>query len=229
MNTIIEKIRAEVERRKKAIHSTLFNDEYNDFLSFLSDLEKEEKPMQEGLEEEIVKVCDDFAFPLYGLADDYGRELINNIARHFARWGAVHIHKNTKKVGCSSEIPKDLESYAQRVENYYDVGEDRGYLCTHRGDIKNAVLAGAKWQKEQMMDEWLKDRDGCFWDGVEEGKKAMREQMMKEAISWLKENANKYIVDLGIGYEQHEFVVGGMCWVDMEKAITGEEGENHHC
>lgn len=45
---------------------------------------------------------------------------------------------------------------------------------------------------------------------------------IEDAIAWMKENANKYIVDLGIGYEQHEFVVGGMCWVDMEKAITGE-------
>ena len=45
---------------------------------------------------------------------------------------------------------------------------------------------------------------------------------IEDAIAWMKENANKYIVDFGIGYEQHEFVVGGMCWVDMEKAITGE-------
>ena len=53
-------------------------------------------------------------------------------------------------------------------------------------DIKEciviAVRHGANWQKEQMMDEWLKDRDGCFWDGVNEGKKAMSEQMMKEAV-----------------------------------------------
>ena len=50
-------------------------------------------------------------------------------------------------------VCEDLESYAQTVEDYYDVGEERGYLCTHRGDIKNAVLAGAKWQKEQTMKE----------------------------------------------------------------------------
>lgn len=43
-------------------------------------------------------------------------------------------------------------------------------------------IAGAKCQKEQMMNEWLEDRDGCFWDGVEEGKKAMKEQMMKESV-----------------------------------------------
>jgi len=41
---------------------------------------------------------------------------------------------------------------------------------------------GWEWQKGQMMDEWLKDRDGCFWDGVEEGKKAMEQQMLKEAV-----------------------------------------------
>ena len=129
MNTIIEKIRAEIERRANG--EQVYNSEDAEFgykscarelLSILSDLEKEEKP-SEGLEEEIVKVCEDFVFPLYGLDDEFGRELINKIARHFAKWG--------------------------------------------RG---------------QMMDEWLKDRDGCFWDGVEEGKKAMREQMMKEAV-----------------------------------------------
>lgn len=50
-----------------------------------------------------------------------------------------------------TEIPKDLEVYAQSVEDYYDVGEERGYLCTHRGDIKDAVIAGAEWYRERMM------------------------------------------------------------------------------
>ena len=45
-----------------------------------------------------------------------------------------------------------------------------------------AFIAGAEWQKEQDMEEWIKDRDGCFWDGVEEGKKAMKEQMLKDAV-----------------------------------------------
>ena len=49
-------------------------------------------------------------------------------------------------------------------------------------EIIKQFIAGAEWQKEQMMDEWLKDRDGCFWDGVNEGKKAMEEQMMKCAV-----------------------------------------------
>ncbi len=66
------------------------------------------------------------------------------------------------------EIKKFIEEYG------YERGEDKLLI---------AIVARhfTEWQKERMMDEWLKDRDGCFWDGVEEGKKAMEEQMMKDA------------------------------------------------
>lgn len=47
--------------------------------------------------------------------------------------------------------------------------------------FSDAINYGMRLQKEQMMDEWLKDRDGCFWDGVAEGKKAMEKQMLDEA------------------------------------------------
>ena len=46
---------------------------------------------------------------------------------------------------------------------------------------------GVEEGKRLMMEEWLKDRDGCFWDGVNEGKKAMEEQMMKEAVEGIVE------------------------------------------
>ena len=59
-------------------------------------------------------------------------------------------------------VCEDLESYAQRVEDYYDVGEERGYLCTHRGDIKNAVIAGAEWamhyQEKKIADAYEKGK-----------------------------------------------------------------------
>jgi hypothetical protein len=47
---------------------------------------------------------------------------------------------------------------------------------------KYGFMAGAIWQGAKMMDGWLKDRDGCFWDGVEEGKQAMEKQMMEGAV-----------------------------------------------
>jgi hypothetical protein len=49
-------------------------------------------------------------------------------------------------------------------------------------DVIDAFIAGAEWQKEQDVEEWIKDREGCFWDGVNEGKKAMYEQMKEEQI-----------------------------------------------
>lgn len=65
MNTIIEKIRAEIERRIRSIENCPFIEAefgaqekrdgkliaYKDLLSFLSDLEKEEKPVPADLEE----------------------------------------------------------------------------------------------------------------------------------------------------------------------------------
>lgn len=41
-----DKLKTEIERRKKAIHATIFNDEYNDLLAWLDSLQ-EEQPSEE--------------------------------------------------------------------------------------------------------------------------------------------------------------------------------------
>ena len=46
-------------------------------------------------------------------------------------------------------LPSDLDEAAQKVEDYYDVGEEHGYLYCHRGDIKDAFKAGAEWMAGQ--------------------------------------------------------------------------------
>lgn len=83
----------------------------------------------------------------------------------------------------SEDLEEAAEEYADKhgfrvpydgSNNYYDDVDVKA--------SKEGFLAGAEWQKVQMMDEWLKDRDGCFWDGVNEGKKAMEEQMTKDAV-----------------------------------------------
>lgn len=97
--------------------------------------------------------------------------------------------------------PKDLEEAAN---NYLD----GVYGKMPHSDLHIAIfIAGAKWQadhnplpedtvlfnkgvaegKRLMMDEWLKDRDGCFWDGVEEGKKAMKDAILAIIESRLSE------------------------------------------
>ena len=67
---------------------------------------------------------------------------------------------------------KDLESYAKGVEDYFDVGDEMGHLCVYRGDMKGAVILGAKWQKEKIM-KYLKElrddagnRDEHFEEGA---------------------------------------------------------------
>ena len=68
---IIQAIRTEIERRKKALHSTLFNDEYNDFLSFLDSLESE-KPMNPSGSSEIPNDLEE-------AADEYAN-------KHYSEW-----------------------------------------------------------------------------------------------------------------------------------------------
>ena len=120
------------EKPKKGLHSGSLGKVDNPMKWMEEDAE--ERTTAEGLEEEIKR----FQKEIW----DHDTTL-SDVARHFAKWGAEH--------RSSLETPKDLESYAQKVEDYYDVGEERGYLCVHRGEMKCAVIAGAKWQKEQMM------------------------------------------------------------------------------
>ena len=131
---LIPKIKAEIERRKKALHCTLFNDEYNDLLRFLSTLESE-KPM-DGLEDEIKRY-------LREECSDDDEPGIHELAEHFSQWGAEHL----ASIGKTS--PKDLEEAAEkslRLAGFHNM-ETRGM------DWKGGFIAGAKWQKEQMMKE----------------------------------------------------------------------------
>ena len=50
----------------------------------------------------------------------------------------------------------DLDEAAQKVEDYYDVGDEHGYLYCHRGDIKDAFIAGAKWKYQKDRAEFAK-------------------------------------------------------------------------
>ena len=59
-------------------------------LSFLSTLESE-KPMQDGLEEEIARFED--WMETYNQADYPTSFTTRDIARHFAQWGAEHLKK----------------------------------------------------------------------------------------------------------------------------------------
>lgn len=112
------------------------------------------------------------------------------VKSNIVEWGAIREDKelleylNSLPEGGTEKQEKvyqaSEELYAAAKE--YAQGEGMEDACGGWEDMSDAFITGAQWQKEQMEERWLKDREGCFWDGVEEGKKVMKEQMMKEAV-----------------------------------------------
>ena len=196
---LITKFKAEIERRKCYISVTHFAEE---LLSFLSTLESE-KPMQEGLEEEISKSIENLegcttkinGNPEYHLIND---DDLREFARHFAEWGAEHRG--------SSEIQNDLEEAAGEYADKhgfrvpYD-GSDKFYDDVDVKASKEGFIAGAKWQADhtplpedtvlfnkgvaegrRLESEENKDRDIVFWRGIQYAK----EQMLKDGLDAVK-------------------------------------------
>ena len=195
--TTIEKIKAELERLKND-WASLDDDltdtmvaEYDYLLDFLSILEESEKPMnQEDLEKEI----DRYFFPLHPV--DIQEEpftQMDKCARHFAQWGAEHAKG-------SSEIPKDLEeaamNYIAPIEN-----EDGLKVINFSGqDIKDAFIAGAKWQAEHQP---LPEDTVIYQKGVEEGKRLMIEEAVEGEV--VKDISNKLAVTAKINLDGFKF------------------------
>lgn len=93
----------------------------------------------------------------------------------------------------------------------------------NQAEKQNAdTMKGELKQAEQRANE-LYPNDRAFCGGVasiarDAYLKGVQETLEK-AVKWLQENADTYIVDLGIGYLQHDFKVGGMCWVHLKEHI----------
>ena len=61
------------------------------------------------------------------------------------------------------------------------------------------------------------------WLTPDEAKKAV-EIAREEMIEWLKENADKYIVNTTPSYPDADFsaTIGGVCWEDLKQAMKDE-------
>ena len=177
---LLAKIKAEIERRynyeKEMYCDTKPDGRPNDgwaeslaimgvleeLLSFLSTLESE-KPMNPDLEKELARF---YLKDLCGSEKDEIPEAtlhhnfpimwddLRDIARHFAEWGYLRAAEKYNEIEYNRQrteesVPKDLEEAA----DYYigKVVDDGWEWETH--DIVEAFIAGAKWQKEQMMKE----------------------------------------------------------------------------
>lgn len=72
-------------------------------------------------------------------------------------------------------LPSGLDEAAQKVEDYYDVGEEHGYLHCLRGNIKDVFKAGAEWHARQGQTfesaVWKDSDDGLYVEAfVDENK-----------------------------------------------------------
>ena len=74
-------------------------------------------------------------------------------------------------------------------------------------------------RSDDPYDSNLHDRY-CFRRGYE----AAEKETIERAIAWLKENANKYIVDLTPTYPDApvNIIVGGMCWEHLKNFLENE-------
>ena len=96
---LLETIRKEIINRIDKRHlSEQAKNELVSILAKLSDLEKEEKPMnQEGLEEEFIRYIHEKDAEVSERSEStYAQEDLEDIARHFAEWGAEHLATPTK-------------------------------------------------------------------------------------------------------------------------------------
>jgi hypothetical protein len=171
---LLAKIKAEIERRIKelseaesdyreegcdSISAFLISgiSELQKILSFLSTLESEKPMNQDGLDEETVRI------EFHTIADKCFNEGIEGwereklIALHFAKWGAEHLADARKT------SPRDLEEAADEYEkkHTYQRYDGGGFTPEYDATLAEAVIFGAKWQKEQM----IKDAISCkvFW------------------------------------------------------------------
>lgn len=179
--------------------------------------------IDEGLKQGVLKNKGEF------------EELLDYLDKYFADTG--------KMTSGSSEIPNDLEEAA---DDYIGKVADDGWEWeTH--DIVEAFIAGAKWQENKDQEtiklaedhaflagaEWQKEQDlaemaqsksplsvayanRCF----ENGKQAMKEQMVKEAVEG--------IVAESYGYEKNEDgewgqVVSPIIRINVEKYSLGDK------
>ena len=147
MNTIIEKIRAEVERLKN--DRAFFDDNQqlayweglNKVSEKLSDLEKEcEKPTNIDFEQELYKH--------FGQVKDF--TLGMQIGKYFYELGCRRTAEKYdeieyKRQRAEESVPSDLEEAAAEYAS-----DSTGFIDM---TAYRAFIAGAKWQKEQIMKE----------------------------------------------------------------------------
>ncbi len=174
--------------------------------------EESEKPM--NLEKEIEKAGKDVLRQAHhhNKIFDIPQNIFDDIQLMDIFKSGVYQGYELGKQSGDSEIPNDLEEAAVK----WSKENTRGFVLKDKttryvGDTIDAFIAGAKWQKEQDLAEMAQSKsplsvayaNRCF----ENGKQAMKEQMMKEAVEGevVKDISNKLAVTAKINLDGFKF------------------------
>ena len=160
---------------KREDWASFFNGEataLENLLSFLSTLESE-KPMNleerigsynivPYIDDKIAKLQDMWREEKVSFDWDDLKDMIEDVARHFAQWGAEHLaNSNDEVVINGHKVAYDKDKDAITMEEIQNDMEEaaNNYLDGVYGKIPHSDLhiaifiAGAKWDREQIMKE----------------------------------------------------------------------------
>ena len=195
MNTIIDQIRSEIERLMKENSSSSglegrvldltyedgINTALNDVLEILDTLQ--EQPVCEDVEMEIKET--ELEYQQRSERGEYPAS-IESIARHFYELGRQSKQKVCEEL--EEEIDRLWNSFADEVEGPHNIFDVYARLARHFAQWGAEHLRPADGKKWIYEDEYKKDLERLFNDG----KQAMKEQMMKEAVEGEVVTTNKY-------------------------------------
>lgn len=169
----IEKIRAEIERRKEEYKEdryrsdyrgqiSYYKDEiYDDLLSFIDSLPDENNPEPYN--------------PVYD--EDYLNE---KIAKATKSWEGVDVDKMLAE--CRGYEEKPSEDLEEAAKEYMKKARKHLFDDSPIGRTDDAFIAGAEWQKERDTREMVMSDGSYFQKSYALGKKDMKEEMLKEAV-----------------------------------------------
>ena len=129
-----------------------------------STLKAEQEPVSENLEEELERRYEQAK---WGYVDGFGetvmdKEQFTRIARHFAQWGAEHLHDSTKMT--SDDLEEEAEEWA---ENEAYGKPDAEFEMAYKG-----FKAGAEWKKAKMIER-------ATYNELMELYRAIRDELVK--------------------------------------------------
>ena len=161
---LLAKIKAEIERlyngeAPKHDQQCNFDDGYftgiDTIAQFIDTLESEKPINQERLDENIKHYIEDCGWEKDSTIPV---SFVRQIASHFYDLGCRRTAEKYDEIEYNRQraeesVPKDLEEAANES---WQNGPDKGIYDEYSPFYKDGFIAGAKWQKEQMMKEAVK-------------------------------------------------------------------------